>query len=77
MQELYSLVRGMASSFAPSFSTLAGIASLPVAIFVLSDSSAHKTCVVFVDSIVIACLLWQWDLIRARLGWLQSCFSDC
>ena len=36
MQELYNLVRGVASSFAPSFSTLAGIASLPVALLVLS-----------------------------------------
>ena len=61
MQELYSLVRGMASSFAPSFSTLAGIASLPVALFVLSGSSAHKTCVVLVDSIDIACLFQNTD----------------
>ena len=55
MQELYNLVRGVASSFAPSFSTLAGIVSLPVALFVLSDWSAHNTCVVLVGSTVIAC----------------------
>ena len=48
-------MRGVASSFALSFSTLAGIVSLPVALFVLSDWSAHNTCVVLVCSTVNAC----------------------